>query len=122
MTVFEGKLKEVLETAEVVTIGTSGADGVHLVATWGEYVRRLGIREGDVILVPAGGYRQTEQNLHRHPRVEVLLASKQAGTGFRLSGRAEMHTSGQWADQVRGEFTWARGALVIHVEQADKLL
>lgn len=122
MTLFEGKLKEVLETADVVTIATSSADGAHLVATWGDYVRKVGIQEGDVILVPAGGYRQTEKNLCQHPRVEVLMASKQAGTGFRLSGRGEMHTSGPWAEQVESEFGWARGALVIHVERADKLL
>ncbi len=122
MTKFEGKVKEVIDTAEVVTIGTSGANGAHLVATWGDYVRTLGIQEGDVILVPAGGYRQTEKNLSQNPRIELLAASKQAGTGFRLSGRGEVQTSGQWAERVKRDFGWARGALVIHVEQVDKLL
>lgn len=122
MTQFEGKVREVMDTAEIVTIGTRGEDGAHLVATWGDYVRKLGIQDGDVILAPAGGYRQTEQNLRQHPGVEVLVASKQVGTGFRLSGRGEVQTSGPWADHVQREFSWARGALVIYVEQVDKLL
>ena len=122
MTQLNGKVKEVLDTVEIVAIGTRGEDGAHLVATWGDYVRKLGIQDGDVILIPAGGYRQTEQNLLEHPRIEVLVASKQAGTGYRLSGRAEVQTSGPWSDHVQHEFSWARGALVIYVEQVDKLL
>lgn len=122
MTKFVGEAKEVLDTAEVVTIGTCGEDGIHLVATWGDYVRKLGVQEGDVILVPAGGYRKTEQNLGNNPEVEVLVASRVAGTGFRLSGRGEVHLSGPWADKVQNEFSWARGALAIHVQQVQKLL
>jgi hypothetical protein len=122
MTLFVGEAKEVLDTAEVVTIGTCGEEGIHLVATWGDYVRKLGIQDGDVILMPAGGYRKTEQNLRKNPGVEVLMASKAAGTGFRLSGRAKVHVSGPWADKVQREFSWARGALAIHVEQVQKLL
>jgi hypothetical protein len=122
MTKFVGQAKEVMDTVEVVTIGTCGEDGVHLVATWGDYVRKLGVQEGDVILVPAGGYRKTEENLQANPQVEVLAASREAGTGFRLSGRGELQTAGPWADKVKREYSWARGALAIRVEKVQKLL
>jgi len=92
------------------------------VATWGDYVRTMGIQEGDVILIPAGGYRQTEKNLSRNPRVEVLMASKQAGTGFRQTGRAQVQTDRTWAERVRDVYSWARGALVVHVEGVEQLL
>jgi hypothetical protein len=122
MTRLVGEAEEVLDTVEVVTIGTCGEDGVHLVATWGDYVRELGIQEGDVLLIPAGGYRKTEENLRANPDVEVLVGSKEAGTGFRLSGRGELQLSGPWADKVKREFSWARGALAIRVEDVQKLL
>lgn len=116
------EVQPVLESAEIVTIGSCSDGGVHLVATWGEYVRQLGVQDEDVLLVPAGGYSTTEQNLARNPSVEVLVASKSAGTGFRLAGHADVQTSGPWADMVAAEFKWARGALVIHVEEVTKLL
>lgn len=122
MTKFVGKAKEVLDTVEIVRIGTCDEGGAHLVATWGDYVRTMGIQEGDVILIPAGGYHQTEKNLRGNPRVEVLLASQQAGTGFRLIGRAEVQTDGNWAERVKDVYGWARGALVVHVEEVEKLL
>jgi hypothetical protein len=118
----KGEVKEVLDTTEVVTLGTHAQDGVHLVATWGDFVRKLGIQEGAVILIPAGGYRSTEGNLRRDPRVQVLVASQQAGTGFRLSGLAEVQTAGPWAEHVKREYSWARGALVVRVEEVEKLL
>ncbi len=117
-----GEVKEVMEQVEVVTIGTCGEEGVHLVATWGDYVRKLGIQNGEILLVPAGGFGKTEQNLSTNPRIEVLVGSKQANTGFRLSGSGEVQTSGEWADMVKAEYPWARGALVIRVETVEKLL
>jgi len=122
MAKIEGKVKEVLENTEVVVIGTCGEDGPHLVATWGDYVRAMGPQDDDIILAPAGGYSRTEENLSNNSRVEVLIASKQVGTGFRLSGRGEVQTSGRLADLVKSEFSWARGALVIRVDNVECLL
>jgi hypothetical protein len=64
---------------------------------WGDYMRKLGIQE-DTILLPAGRYLQTERNLRRNRRVQLLVASRKA------------------------QFPWARGALVIHVEEVTAQL
>ncbi len=39
-----------------------------------------------------------------------------------LAGRAEIVSSGEIADAVKAKFPWARGALVIHVEQVTAQL
>ena len=53
MVEFEDKAKEVIEKTEVVCIGTSGKDGPHLVATWGDYIRTIGIKDPGTIVIPA---------------------------------------------------------------------
>jgi len=44
------------------------------------------------------------------------------GTGYRLSGRAEIITEGEFMDLTKSKFPWARAALVITVEKAEQLL
>ncbi len=65
MPLLDGGYLEVLEATEFVTI----------VTTWGDYVRQLGI-EGDRLVIPAGYYFDTEENLHRDPRIQLLVASR----------------------------------------------
>ncbi|MCD6356706.1 MAG: pyridoxamine 5'-phosphate oxidase family protein [Anaerolineaceae bacterium] len=128
MDILNSSVREVIENAEVVTIATCGANGPHLVATWGDYVRSLGIKDGKTIVIPAGGYLQTEKNLEANDRVELLVASKKVqgksgpGTGYRLSGRAKMVKDGELMDLTKSKFSWARGAFVIEVENAEQLL
>jgi len=123
MAIIEGNCREVCEASEFVTIVTSGDDGPHVVGNWGDYMRALGIG-ADTIVLPAGHYRQTEQNLRKHARVQLLVASKKVqgtrspGQGYLIVGTAEIVSSGEIADMVKAKFPWARGALVIHVEQA----
>ena len=125
---FEDKAKDVIENTEVVCVGTCGKDGPHLVATWGDYIRTIGIRDPETIVIPAGGYRKTEENLSTNDRVEVIMASKEVegthsmGKGFLFSGRGEIQTSGELADLAKSKYSWARGALVIHVEEIKGLL
>jgi predicted pyridoxine 5'-phosphate oxidase superfamily flavin-nucleotide-binding protein len=71
----DAAIREVIDKSEWVAIATVGPDGPHLAATWGDYVRALGV-EGDVIVIPAGGLRKTETNLRANPRVELLFASR----------------------------------------------
>ncbi len=124
----EGTCAEVMDKTEWVAIATSGEKGPHVVATWGDYVRTLGIKEGSILLVPAGMYHETEENLKKDNRVEVLIASKQVqgghgpGQGCSLKGKAEIQTSGEFADAVKKRFPWARGALVITVEEVKTQL
>jgi hypothetical protein len=123
MAKIEGVFREVCEATEFIAIVTSGDDGPHLVGNWGHYLRALGI-EDDLIVLPAGRYRKTEENLRRDNRVQILVASRTVqgsrspGQGCLLSGSAEIVSSGQAFDAVKAKFPWARGALVIKVHEA----
>jgi len=67
-------------------------------------------------------------NLNRNDKVEVLIASKDVegtngpGNGFLLLGRGELQTSGELAEMAKSKYPWARGALVIYVEEIKGLL
>lgn len=127
MAKIEGKCRDVCEATEFVTIVTSGDDGPHVVANWGDYMRALGIG-ADTIVLPAGRYRQTEQNLRKNHRIQLLVASKKVqgthgpGQGYLIVGTAEILSSGEIADTVKAKFPWARGAMVIHVEEVTAQL
>ena len=127
MTRIEGNCRDVCEASEFVTIVTTGDDGPHVVGNWGDYMRALGIG-ADTIVLPAGRYRQTEQNLAKNNRVQLLVASRKVqgtrspGQGYLIAGRGEIVSSGEIADAVKAKFPWARGALVIHVEEVTAQL
>jgi hypothetical protein len=59
--------------------------------------------------------------------VELLIASKQVqgsyppGQGCRISGKGELQTIGEFAEAAKEKFPWARGALVIKVEDVRPL-
>jgi len=127
MAKIEGNCRDVCEATEFVTIVTTGDDGPHVVGNWGDYMRALGIG-ADTIVLPAGRYRQTEQNLRKNNRVQLLVASRKVqgtrspGQGYLSVGTAAIVSSGEIADAVKAKFTWARGALVIHVEEVTAQL
>jgi hypothetical protein len=122
-----GICKEVLEKTEWIAIATSGPDGPHLVATWGDYVRALGI-DGGTLLIPVGHMHKTEANLKHGNRVELLCGTRQVqgthgpGKGCGVVGKAEFQTAGPHFDAVKAKFGWARAALIIHVEEAKTQL
>jgi Pyridoxamine 5'-phosphate oxidase len=123
MSKLDGVIHDLLQATEFVTIVTTGAQGPHLVGNWGDYLRAIGT-EGDTIILPAGRYRQTEENLRNDARVAVMAASRRVqgtrspGQGCVLTGRGEIVTSGPLVERAKAKFPWARGALLIHVEEA----
>ncbi len=127
MTKIEGNCREVCEATEFVSIVTTGDNGPHVVGNWGDYMRALGIG-AETIVLPAGRYRQTEQNIAKNNRVQLLVASRQVqgtrspGQGYLIAGTAEIVAAGEIADAVKSKFPWARGALVIHVEEVTAQL
>jgi hypothetical protein len=127
MALIENACRATLEATEFVTIVTQGEAGPHLSATWGDYIRTLGIAD-DTLLVPVGYLQETEANLRRDPRVQVLAASRQVpgthgpGQGCLLTGTAEILLAGDLLQQVQSQFPWARGVMVIHVETAKTQL
>ncbi|MEK7685789.1 MAG: pyridoxamine 5'-phosphate oxidase family protein [Verrucomicrobiota bacterium] len=118
----EGAAKEVVEKSEWVAIATAGPDGPHLAACWSHNVRALGI-DGEEVLIPAWRYFKTEENLRRDNRVELLFASRQVqrpdgqGQGCCIVGKGEVQTTGLTAETVKARFPWARGVLVVTIEQ-----
>jgi hypothetical protein len=117
-----GLIDDILKATEFITVVTSGERGPYLVGNWGAHQRILG-REGDTIFLPVRGYWQTEKNLRRNDRIAMMAASRhiqhaRGGQGCVLYGRGEIVTSGPIAEIVKTKFPWARGALLIHVEEA----
>jgi len=127
MAKLEGICRDVCEATEFLTIVTTGNDGPHVVGNWGEYMRTLGIKE-DMIVLPAGRYRKTEQNLRKNNHIQLMVASKKVqgtrtpGQGCLIVGTAEILDSGDVVDAVKAKFPWARGALVIRVEDVQTQL
>jgi predicted pyridoxine 5'-phosphate oxidase superfamily flavin-nucleotide-binding protein len=127
MAKIEGNCREACEATEFVTIVTHGDDGPHVVGNWGDYMRKLGIRE-DTILLPAGYYHQTERNLRKNGRIQLLVSSRKVqgtrgpGQGYLIEGTGEIQLAGDAVTAVKAQFPWARGALVIHVEKVTAQL
>ncbi|MCC6779290.1 MAG: pyridoxamine 5'-phosphate oxidase family protein [Hyphomicrobiales bacterium] len=123
----DGAISDLLQATEFVTIVTSGPQGPHLVGNWGDYLRAVG-PEGDTIILPAGRYRETEENLRKDPRVWLMAASRRVqgarspGQGCVLSGHGEIVASGPLFERIKAKFPWARGALLLHVEEAQTQL
>ncbi len=127
MAKIEGTSRELCDATEFVAMVTTGDDGPHVVGNWGDYMRTLGI-DNDRIVFPAGRYHKTEENLRKNNRIQLMMASKKVqgtrfpGQGGVLSGRGEVVTSGEVVDAVRAKFPWARGALVVYVEDVQMQL
>lgn len=117
----EGTCLAVCEASEFVAIVTAGEDGPHVVGHWGSYMFR-DIEDG-LIAFPVGRYQKTEQNLKANNRIQLLVASKQVqgtksmGQGCLITGTAEIVAAGKAVEAVRVKFPWARGALVVRVEE-----
>lgn len=122
MAKIEGVCKEVLEKTEWVAIASAGTDGPHVVATWGDYVRALGIGS-DQLVIPMGYMSKTEQNVAHDSRVELLAGTRLVagahgpGKGCSIVGKAHVQTAGAAFDAVKARFPWARAALVVNIEK-----
>jgi len=123
MSLLEGACREVLDETEVVALVTESPDGPHITATWGDYVRTLGIGD-DRLVIPAGSYRQMEANLALDPTIQILIASRKVrgniglGQGYTLKGTGRIVESGDDMDRVKASFPWARGALIVDITEA----
>ncbi len=121
-TALEEALREALRYPAPVSIVTVGDDGSHLAGVWNSEVLVLDL---GTIIVPAGRLVKTEKNVSEGSDVKMLLASPGtdggAGSGFRVTGRAEFHSSGPQYELVRSMFRWARAAMVISVDRLEQL-
>jgi hypothetical protein len=128
MNTITDQIVKLINQTEIVAIATAGEKGPHLVATWGESIANLGVQDGHILLIPAGGYHQTEANLKANDSIELLVGSKQVqgkngmGTGYRLVGTGKIVDNGEYLDLVKAKYPWARAALVVEVALAEQLL
>jgi len=122
----EAECLEVLEKSDWVAVGTSGSRGVHLVGTWSHYIKALGIQENQ-LLIPVGGYQQTQSDLEQNHRIELLFASSEVlgtqggGQGYRIEGRGHIETESEQAKRTKALFPWTRGVLIVEVLTAQAL-
>jgi hypothetical protein len=123
----EGIAREVLEQTEWAAIATSGPEGPHVVGTWGDYIRAMGI-SGDRVVIPVGHMHKTQANLQRDNRVELLCGTRQVkgahgpGKGCSIAGTARMMTEGDEYAAVRLRFPWARASLIVRAEKVETQL
>jgi hypothetical protein len=117
---------EVLQHEGVVAIVSWGKEEPHLVNTWNSY---LVITEDGQILIPAYGFRKTEENVQINNRVkltagspEVLGLSENPGTGFLITGTARFITSGPEVDMMIRKFSFPNRVLEITVESVRQTL
>lgn len=127
MTALDSTARELLEKAEFIALVTQGPNGPHLVGNWGEYARRIGIDDARIVL-PAGHYERTEENLRRDNRIQLMVASRAVrgsrgpGQGGVVHGRGSVQVEGEFAARAKAVFPWARGALVIEIERCEMQL
>lgn len=127
MSALDATVRELLEKVEFFAIVTQGPDGPHLVGNWGDYARRIGIDDERIVL-PAGHYERTEENLKRDNRIQLMVASRAVrgsrgpGQGGVLHGKGSVQAEGEFAARAKAVFPWARGALVIDIERCEMQL
>lgn len=120
------KLREILTTGGdgALTIVTNGPGGPHLVNRRNSYV----LIEGDELLIPVGGMVHTEENLKKNNAVSLSVCNRDVmglrskGCGMTLPGTARIEERGPAFSAIRKQFSWARAALVIRVEQSTQTL
>jgi hypothetical protein len=99
---------------------TQGASGPHLVATWNSYIE---VVDSSTLVFPAGGYRETEQNLRSGSPVQMLIGGHvPQGVGYRLTGRAELEVDTPHHVRLKQRFPWSRAAVVLHVSGVEQVL
>ena len=119
------KFLEVLKHEGVVSITSWGVE-THVVNTWNSY---LVITEDERILIPAYGFRKTENNVNVNSNVILTLGSKNVlgykdypGTGFVVKGTAKYIGSGDEYDFMKAKFSFLTRVLEITVDSAKQML
>lgn len=118
-------LKDVLKDKNVVAIVTEGANGAHIANTWNTYIK---VTEDERFLIPVGNMRQTEDNLKLNSAVQITLGSPEVqgkfakGTGFLITGIAEIVNTGVEFNEVKKNFPWIRAILVVTAKSITQTL
>jgi len=119
------KFLEVLQHEGVVSIVSWGVE-THVANTWNSY---LVVTDDERILIPAYGFRKTEENVNVNNKVKLTLGSKDVlgykdyqGTGFLINGTARYFSSGDEFDFMKQKFSFLTRVLEITVDSAKQML
>jgi len=118
-------ISKILQHEGAASIVTNSDAVPHLTATWNSYIELDKIGK---LLIPAGGYHQTESNINSGSKLIMLIASKEVagkqgmGTGLRITGSAVFVTEGNVFNKTKHRFNWARAVLVFTVEKIEQLI
>ena len=119
------KFFEVTAHEGVVSIMSWGVEP-HLVNTWNSY---LVVTDDERILIPAYGFRKTQENIEVNDKVKISLGSKDVlgykdypGTGFVIDGSARYLESGIEYDMMKSKFSFLTRVLEITVDSAKQML
>ena len=119
------KFHEVLKHEGVVSIVSWGVE-THVVNTWNSY---LVITDDERILIPAYGFRKTEENVNVNDNIKITLGSKDVlgfkdyqGTGFVINGTAKYFSDGAEYDMMKEKFSFLTRVLEITVDSAKQML
>lgn len=119
---------DVLTHTEWVSLVFMDGNKPHVVASWGEYIRKLSPEGSELLVIPAGHYHHTESVIQQNNHVQAMLASRQVagsfgpGQGYLLQGKARIETDGELAKLAKENFPWARGVLIVEVQTAQAQL
>ncbi|VAX15799.1 hypothetical protein MNBD_NITROSPINAE03-537 [hydrothermal vent metagenome] len=119
------KLMDVLKHEGAVAIASQGDQGPHLINSWNSYVK---ITDSEELLIPAGGMKETEENVDKNNEVKITVASHEVegfrgmGTGFLICGKAEFATSGAEFDSMKESFPWMRAVLKVKISSVSQKL
>ena len=119
------KFHEVLKHEGVVSIVSWGVE-THVVNTWNSF---LVVTEDERILIPAYGFRKTENNVNENNKVKLTLGAKEVmgynnyqGTGFLIDGTARYISLGAEFDFMKEKFSFLTRVLEITVDKAKQML
>ncbi len=121
------KIKEILKNEGPIGIVTASPSGEpHLVGTWNSYIH---LADDKTLAYPAGTMRQTESNVEKGSRIQMLVGARAVkgksgnpGAGFRLAGTARFDYEGDIFKAVKERFGWCRAAVVVTVDEVQEQL
>lgn len=123
---FTDKFLEVLTHEGPVSITSWGNEEPHVTCTWNSF---LVLKNDNTLLIPVAGMHGTESDLKVNDQLILTLASREVegfngyqGTGFRILGKGEIISEGDYFDEMKEKYSFIRSVLVVTVTDLKQLL
>ncbi len=122
---FNEKFMDVLAHEGVVSIVSWANNDAHVVNTWNSYIV---VKDGNKLLIPAAGMRNTEKNVDINNNVKLTIGShevkgfKKLGTGFYINGTARFIKEGEDFAMMKEKYAFLSRLLEITVTSCKQTL